>query len=446
MGKFIIKTLGCKVNQCESEAIGRSMEGRAWALAPKDEKADMVIINTCTVTQKASMQSRQAVRRAIRSNPDAKIIVTGCYAQTAPGELEEIKGVHAIIGNTHKNAIAENFLTKDPPATKDRPIKIAADIFKTHSFEQLPAYSYGKRTRPFLKIQDGCNAFCTYCIVPYARGKSRSLLPEKVIDHISTLKNKGYKEIVLTGIHIGCYGLDLEPGTDLHTLLLFIQDKAAIDRIRISSIEPGELSRDIIGLSKHVNGRKSLLCQHFHIPLQSGDNTILKKMHRPYDRNLFKTLVTRIKKTVPDAAIGVDTLIGFPGETQEAFENTFSLIQELPVSYLHVFPFSPRKGTPAFSYPDKVPEHIIKSRCKILRALGDSKKQAFYASQVGKTHEVLIEEERDRETGLLKGFSSNYIPIRVEGTNAYYNTLQKVELTHVNDNLIPMGRLVPENI
>lgn len=441
MSKFIIKTLGCKVNQCESEAISRSMASDRHTHANKNETADIVIINTCTVTQKASMQSRQAVRRAIRTHPDAKIIVTGCYAQTEPEAFEQIQGVHAIVGNTDKNRIAESFLSSPLSKEPSRPLTIAGDIFKHNEFDQFPAYAYGSRTRPFLKIQDGCNAFCTYCIVPYARGKSRSLSPDKVMDQLAELGEKGYREVVLTGIHIGCYGLDLHPRTDLYSLLAAIKDKGAIDRIRISSIEPAELTPAIIELSAQDNDGGTAICRHFHIPLQSGDNTILNKMHRPYDRDLFKDLVHHIRKTVPDAAIGVDTLIGFPGETDAAFENTWSLIHELPVSYLHVFPFSPRKGTPAFSYPDKVPEHIIKARCKKMRTLGEEKRAAFYRSQIGRTCQVLIEEKRDRETGLLKGFSSNYIPVRLSGRDSLCNTQQSVKITHIKDGTIPMGTL-----
>ncbi|MGD8893224.1 MAG: tRNA (N(6)-L-threonylcarbamoyladenosine(37)-C(2))-methylthiotransferase MtaB [Desulfobacterales bacterium] len=428
--KFSITTLGCKVNQSESDAMAHQLKNSGCYPVHHKEKADLCIINTCTVTQKASMQSRQAVRKAIRSNPGARIIVTGCYAQTEPDEIDKIDGIHHIIGHMDKFKIPDMVLSKEK---EPYPHLIRQNILSEHHFEHTPAAVSGNRTRPFLKIQDGCDSFCTYCIVPYARGRSRSMLIENVLKNIKQLKQAGYHEAVLTGVHLGAYGLDLSPKTDLTELLHRIVDINPIDRVRLSSIEPHELTDDIIELV----AKADIFCHHFHIPLQSGDDLILKKMHRPYTRSLFRNQIRKINELLPDAAIGVDTLIGFPGETQKAFENTYSLIDELPVTYLHVFPFSARKGTPASSYQQPVDSKTIKVRCKIMRDLGHIKKRDFYKKFTGKTVEILIEDKRDKSTGLLKGITSNYIPVHVNGDDNLKNTLVPVKIDSVKiDNTV----------
>jgi threonylcarbamoyladenosine tRNA methylthiotransferase MtaB len=432
--KFSITTLGCKVNQSESDAMAHQLKNSGWHAAHNKETADLCIINTCTVTQKASMQSRQAVRKAIRSNPGARIIVTGCYAQTEPDEIDNIDGVHHIIGHTDKFKIPDIVLSK---GKGPYPHLIRQNIISKHHFEQAPAAVSGNRTRPFLKIQDGCDSFCTYCIVPYARGRSRSMPIENVLENITQLKQAGYHEVVLTGVHLGAYGLDLSPKTDLTELLHRICESNSIDRVRLSSIEPHELTDDIIRLV----AKSDIFCHHFHIPLQSGDDLILKKMHRPYTRSLFRNQILKINELLPDAAIGLDTLIGFPGETQKAFENTYSLIDELPVTYLHVFPFSARKNTPASSYPQPVDSKTIKARCKKMRSLGHLKKEGFYKKFTGKPVEILIEDKRDRSTGLLKGITSNYIPVHVNGDDNLKNTLVQVRIDKVKSDKKVLGAL-----
>ena len=413
---FRITTLGCKVNQSESDIMAHQLKNSRWHPAPPKEKADLCIINTCTVTQKASMQSRQAVRQAIRSNPGARIIVTGCYAQTEPDEIGKIEGIHHIIGHADKSKIPDMVLSeKQAPC----PRLLWKNIFSEHNFDPAAAATSRTRTRPFLKIQDGCDSFCTYCIVPYARGRSRSMPIENVLENIKQFRRAGFHEVVLTGVHLGAYGLDLTPKTGLTALLHRIYASNPIHRVRLSSIEPHELTDELI----HLMAKAEIFCHHFHLPLQSGDDLILKKMHRPYTRSLFKNQVVKINELLPDAAIGVDTLIGFPGETQKAFENTYSLINDLPVTYLHVFPFSARKGTPAASYPQQVDSKTIKARCKKMRRLGLEKKKAFYQRFTGKSVEILIEDKRDKFTGLLKGISTNYIPVYVAGEDNVKNTL-----------------------
>lgn len=432
MPKFTIKTLGCKVNQYESEAISRELESSAWHEAGKDEPADLCIINTCTVTQKASTQSRQAVRQAVRSNPKARIIVTGCYAQTAADELNKIKGVDYVIGHSQKHEITSKFIESEKPKGTAA-VSLCSDVLTDHQFQQYSQAVYGTRTRPFLKIQDGCDAFCSYCIVPYARGPSRSMPYNDVLSDIMQLRNNGYHEVVLTGVHLGNYGLDLNPKTSLYELLCRIDETDSVTRVRLSSIEPLELSNDII---KCVSNSPRF-CRHFHIPLQSGDDDILKKMRRPYTRNYFHDLVLKINKSMPDAAVGVDIMVGFPGETADAFENTYNLIKALPVAYLHVFPFSARPGTPAGKFASKVPSKVIKQRCERIHRLGTVKRKMFYQKFRGQILDVLIEETTDRRTGLLKGVTSNYLPVLVEAPGEHFNTLAPVRI----DELTPDNRL-----
>ncbi len=431
--KFRITTLGCKVNQYESDAIAQRLKDLGCVPAGEEEPVDLCIINTCTVTQKASMQSRQAVRQDIRSNPQAQIVVTGCYAQTEPDELEKIDGVHHIIGHGDKHNLPDIVLSQEKSLPS--PFLIRRNILHERHFKQIPETVFGNRTRPFLKIQDGCDTFCTYCIVPYARGRSRSMPLENVLKNIHCLKQAGFHEVVLTGVHLGAYGLDLSPQTSLTALLNHIRQSNTMDRVRLSSIEPHELTQDIIKLVAETGN----FCDHFHIPLQSGDDRVLEKMHRPYTSSFFRDLIVKIKDRVPDAAIGVDILIGFPGETENAFENTYFLIERLPVTYLHVFPFSPRPGTPADKYPQKVPQKIIKVRCEKMRRLGNEKKHAFYKKLTGKTVEVLIESKRDKTTGLLKGITSSYIPVHVAGKDDLFNTLVQVNIEKIEKNNMVFG-------
>lgn len=431
--KFRITTLGCKVNQYESDAIAQRLKDLGWVPAAADDPADFCIINTCTVTQKASMQSRQAVRQFIRSNPQAQIVVTGCYAQTEPDALKKIDGVHHIIGHGDKHNLPDIVLSQDKSLPS--PFLIRRNILHERDFKQTPVTVFGNRTRPFLKIQDGCDTFCTYCIVPYARGRSRSMPLENVLKNILCLKQAGFHEVVLTGVHLGAYGLDLSPQTSLTVLLDHIRQSNTMDRVRLSSIEPHELTQDIIKLVAETGN----FCDHFHIPLQSGDDRILERMHRPYTSSFFRDLIIKIKDQVPDAAIGVDILTGFPGETENAFENTYSLIETLPVTYLHVFPFSPRPGTPADKYSQKVPQKTIKTRCEKMRRLGNEKKHAFYKKFTGKTVEVLIEGKRNKATSSLKGITTNYIPIHVVGKDDLFNTLVQVNIEKIEKNNTVFG-------
>lgn len=428
MPTFKITTLGCKVNQSESESIAGCLEGNGWLPAKDTESADVCIINTCAVTQKASQQSRQAVRRLIRSQPDARILVTGCYSQIAPEVIQNITGVHAIVKQSEKENI---------PNTLD--FSSAKMSVPSQDTRQAKGISKKRRTRAFLKIQDGCDAFCTYCIVPYARGRSRSLSVKDILNDIQQLKENGYREVVLAGIHMGDYGRNLKPTRiRLVDLLEQMLSVTTVERIRLSSIEPLEFDFGLIQLM----AKSERICRHFHIPLQSGDNDILHRMGRPYTREAFRDLVMEIHGTVPDAALGLDVLVGFPGETNTAFHNTLQLVDELPASYLHVFPFSPREGTPAYSYEDKVPAHMIKSRCKEMRVLGRQKRLDFYHRFLGKTLDVLIEARMKDDSHLMKGMTSNYIPVRVEGEDHLKNKILEVRLEKIDKGPSVFGTLI----
>jgi len=436
MPKYKITTLGCKVNQSESDAIAKELESCGWLPAGDKEASEIFIINTCTVTQKASMQSRQAVRRAIRAHSNSRIVVTGCYAQTEPATIRKIKGVHYIIGNADKHRIGEVIAT-DQNTANGQTVSICNDIRQAQPLKPAFTGVTGSRTRPFLKIQDGCNAFCTYCIVPYARGPSRSLPAENILEAIAALANAGYRETVLTGVHLGHYGRELNPETRLCELLKRIERSISLVRVRLSSIEPLELTDDLIA---RVAG-SSRFCDHFHIPLQSADDFILEKMGRPYRAVDFINLVTKIHCRMPDAAIGVDTLVGFPAETDQEFTHTYELIRDLPITYLHVFPFSARPGTPATRYPDRVTPDTIKKRCAQLRELGKIKRLNFYKQFIGKRLEVLVESTRHTSSGLLKGLSSNYIPVLIDADDDHKNQLRSVRVEKLGGSAL-MGILL----
>lgn len=421
MKRFHITTLGCKVNQYESAAIMEEMHLLGWESVSKYAPADLCIINTCTVTQKASMQSRQAIRRAIKSNPNAVIIATGCYAQVAPEEIAAIAGVHYIPGHSRKPRIAK---IADHIKQGDSPQVDVQALNTSFPFQDMPVIQFAGKSRPFLKIQDGCDAFCAYCIVPYARGRSRSLPSDILLERIKEVTDKGYQEVVLTGIHLGYYGFDLTPETNLLQILKRVESSPVNARIRLSSIEPMEISNALIDFM--INSVK--LCHHLHIPLQSGDDTVLKRMNRTYSSLSYKDLIETLTRRIPDIGIGVDVLVGFPGESDRCFEQTLSLLRDLPVAYLHIFPFSRRPGTLAYDFGDQIPPAIIKQRCKILKRLDEEKRKTFYSRFLGEKVSVLIEKTPDRMTSRSKGVTSNYIPVLLEGETKRTDRLTTVKL------------------
>ena len=407
MFKFAVATLGCKVNQCESAGISEAM-GVGMKLVPFEEEADCYIVNTCTVTGRTDYQSRQLIRRAIRRNPAATVLVTGCYAQRAPEEIARIPGVRIVAGNAEKTRIFE--IIESLAKGKGPQVRVG-DIRSEKRFSPLGAAAFPEHTRAFLKIQDGCDAFCSYCIVPRARGVSRSLPSIEVEEGIATLAKRGYREVVLTGIHLGAYGRDLIPTTSLTAIVRRISDAHLVERLRLSSIEPREVNDELLLLI----GAFGVICRHLHIPLQSGDDGILAAMNRNYDAAFFRDLIQKIHAAVPDIAVGIDVIVGFPGETESAFTNTLRLVEGLPVSYLHVFPYSKRPGTPAAAMPDQVPDTEKKRRAERMRDVGIAKRRAFAERFIGTPLTVLIEERKDASTGFSVGFSDNYIPIACRG-------------------------------
>ncbi len=421
MKSFVITTLGCKVNRYESEAISEGLSNRGWNRVEKEAGADLCIINTCMVTGKAAMQSRQTARQSIRNHKGSIVIVTGCHAQVAPEVFASIPGVHYVVGNSFKDRIPR---LAEKQGRLEHPSVLVEDLSRLRLFQDLPITRFGKRTRCFVKIQDGCDAFCSYCIIPYARGRSRSLKPEIVIERINRLKAQGYSEAVLCGIHMGRYGQDLDPVTSLTDLIRSAEILTSIPRLRLSSIEPRELSEELI---RHI-ATSSQACPHLHIPLQSGDDEILKAMQRPYTSRCFEELINHITQTIRHVAIGIDLLVGFPGETEQAFENTCRLIERLAIAYLHVFPFSPQAGTPAEAMENRVRPEVVKKRCQYLRRLSRIKRRKFNERFVGSIVEVLIEGKRDTNTGYLKGFTKNYIPVLVKGNGELSNHIVEVKI------------------
>ncbi|MCL2670247.1 MAG: tRNA (N(6)-L-threonylcarbamoyladenosine(37)-C(2))-methylthiotransferase MtaB [Syntrophaceae bacterium] len=429
--RVAVTTLGCKVNQCDSAGLAATLVKEGMTLVPFGAEADWIIINTCTVTAKTDNQSRQLIRRAVRQHPKAQILVTGCYAQRAPEEIARISGVRLIAGNKEKAMIPVLLASLADEAVPQ--VKVG-EIGSERRFVPLEATVFPEHTRSFLKIQDGCDAFCTYCIVPYARGHCRSLPPAEVSAAVRCLADKGYREVVLTGVHLGAYGRDLKPPEDLTSLLAGLLAENLVDRLRLSSIEPREITEGLLAMMWEGKG----LCRHLHIPLQSGDDGILKSMRRNYDAAFFHTLIKKIHQTVPGIAIGIDCLVGFPGETEAAFDNTYELIEALPVAYLHVFPYSRRPGTPAASLPGQIPEEEKNRRSLRLRRLGTRKRRVFARQFLGHPMPVLIEDRIDGATGSLLGLSDHYIPVAVLGS------VKANQLVSVLPQTYREGRLIAE--
>ncbi len=420
--KISIKTLGCKVNQSESASIEGALRQSGHEIVPTfQDNPDICIVNTCTVTAKSDYQSRQFIRRAVKSG--AKVIATGCYAQLRPDELTKIQGIDLILGNSKKHNLHE-YLKK--LSFVDNNVQVDSP-----EVSMLSGAYYSNRTRAFLKIQDGCNFSCTYCTVPMARGKSRSLSPNDVLKAIEKLSAQDYKEIVLTGIHIGCYGLELQPESSLLEIVKKIIETNLQIRIRLSSVEPQEFDKDFLMLIKH-----STVCQHVHIPLQSGSDKILKAMNRKYSTSYFKELINDIISACPDISIGTDIIAGFPGESEKDFEDTVRFLDELPLSYIHVFPYSKRPDTKAAELKTQIIKDVKKNRVIQILEISKIKKNAYMAKHLGQILNVLVETKESTD-GFYRAISNNYIRPLVRADNLIAGQMVQVKACSLkNDELI----------
>ncbi|NJB83863.1 tRNA (N(6)-L-threonylcarbamoyladenosine(37)-C(2))-methylthiotransferase MtaB [Wenyingzhuangia aestuarii] len=424
--KVAFYTLGCKLNFSETSTIARNFQDEGFTRVDFEEQADIYVINTCSVTDNADKRFKTIVKNALKKNENAFLIAVGCYAQLKPEELAAVNGVDLVLGATEKFKVTDyiNDLSKN-------------DLGEVHSCEieeadfYVGSYSIGDRTRAFLKVQDGCDYKCTYCTIPLARGISRSDTLENVLQNAKEISERGIKEIVLTGVNIGDYGKgEFGNKKHEHTFYELVQalDKVeGIHRLRISSIEPNLLKDEII---KFVSTSNSFV-PHFHIPLQSGSDEVLKKMKRRYMSDLYVNRVTRIKETMPNACIGVDVIVGFPGETDELFLETYNFLNQLDISYLHVFTYSERDNTEAANMEGVVPKNVRAKRSKMLRGLSVKKRRAFYESQLGTTHTVLFESEN--KEGYIHGFTENYVKVKTPWNPKLVNELHEITLTKIDE-------------
>lgn len=425
--RVAITTLGCKVNQYDSATIADRLTAAGHILVPFAETADVYIVNSCTVTNQADAESRQLARRAKRHNPAARVIMTGCYAQVNPRSVARMPEVDHVVGLNRLDDVLR-------AVTAELAERVAvSNLRKTGSGETpgiatLGALTFSGQTRAFLKIQEGCDLFCTFCIVPMSRGKSRSVPPSLVLEQLERLAGQGFQEVVLTGIHLGGYGEDLDPRVDLTWLLAVIEERKPVPRVRLSSVDPHEISDSLLRLL----AQSETLCPHMHIPLQSGDDAILSRMRRRYDSALARDVLTRLRETLPHAALGTDLIVGFPGEGEDEFARGLAFLEASPFTYFHVFPYSARNGTTAAKFQDQVPQPVIDTRARQVRRLGMQKKAAFARRFVGQSLPVLFEHTRDKVSGLLKGYSRNYLRILAAGEDEYINHEVPVLVTRTN--------------
>lgn len=422
MSRVAIHTLGCKLNYSESSTIVRQLEDHGFLHVDFAEEADIYVINTCSVTDNADKKCRTTVKSVLKQNPEAYVVVIGCYAQLKPKEISQIPGVDMVLGAAEKFNMIEHLhsLKKE-----DKAIVFNNSIKEINDF--VPAFSYGDRTRSFLKVQDGCDYFCSFCTIPLARGKSRNATVTETVAKAKEVASTKVKEVVITGVNIGDFGAENDYAETFYDLILELDKVEGIDRYRISSIEPNLLTNEIIDFV----AASSKFVPHFHIPLQSGDDEVLAKMRRKYLSNLYAERIARIKRQMPNCCIGVDVIVGFPGETEAHFMNTYTFLNELDVSYLHVFPYSERNNTTAKKMPGKVTKVERTDRAERLRILSAKKKRFFYEGQLRKTMNVLWEEER--QGGNMQGFSENYIRFESEYDANLVNTIETVVFEHINE-------------
>ena len=452
MRSFYVENFGCRATQADGAALERELLDRGYRRAVTSQQASVVIVNTCTVTNSADQQARQAVRRFHRENPMGRILVTGCYAQRAPHDLAAIPGVNWVVGNSHKSEIPR-FLERELPAENrpqgafDVPLSslaptpdewtianspakvITGNVFEQTQLLSAPVFGNdrsGERTRPTLKIQDGCNNRCSYCVIPFVRGHSRSLAPDAVVEQVKQLVDAGYKEVVLSGINLGSYGRDCSPRATLLRLIECILKETPLPRLRLSSIEPMDITPDYISLV----ASSDRIARHFHVPLQSGSDRILRAMHRWYKAAEYGGRIAAIRECLPDAGIGADVMVGFPGERDDDFDATRRLIEELPFTYLHVFTFSKRPGTRAFTLGNEVPPLVAKARSTELRALAAEKNRAFREQQIGRELSALtLATPQGGADGAANAISDNYLKVAIRAADLPSNEFFTVRVT-----------------
>ncbi len=424
MPSVAFHTLGCKVNHYETEAIWQLFKSRNYERTDFEKRADVYVINTCTVTNTGDKKSRQVIRRAIRKNPDAVICVTGCYAQTSPAEVMAIPGVDVVVGTQDRVKMLEYI---EQYKRERQPINGVGNIMKARVYEELEVPGFTDRTRASLKIQEGCNNFCTFCIIPWARGLLRSRKPEHVIEQAQQLVDAGYQEIVLTGIHTAGYGEDMKDYNFAQLLSDIDEQVKGLKRLRISSIEASQVTDEVID----VLDRSEIVVPHLHIPLQSGSDTVLKRMRRKYSMEMFADRLNKLKKALPGLAITSDVIVGFPGETEEEFMKTYNFVKEHKFSELHVFPFSRRTGTPAANMEDQVPEDVKNERVHRLIELSDQLAKEYASQYEGEVLDIIPEEvDKDDPDGNMHiGYTANYMKVRIPATEDMIGKLVRVRIT-----------------
>lgn len=414
-------TLGCKVNHYETEGIWNMFKDHGYERVDFERMADVYVINTCTVTNTGDKKSRQIIRRAVRKNPEAVVCVTGCYAQTSPGEIMEIPGVDVVVGTQNRKKMIG--LIEEHQQTR-LPINGVSAIMQNRVFEEMDVPEFSDRTRASLKIQEGCNNFCTFCIIPWSRGLLRSRDPENVLEQAQKLVDAGYKEIVLTGIHTAGYGEDMQDYNFARLLRDLEMKVSGLKRIRISSIEASQITDEVID----VLDKSNKIVRHLHIPLQSGSNTVLARMRRKYSADFYEEKVNKIKKALPGLAITSDVIVGFPGESEEEFMETYDFIKKIGYAELHVFPYSRRTGTPAARMDDQVPNEIKEARVEKMISLSNHLAEQYAANYDGTVLEV-IPEEKSSKNGYLVGHSDNYLKVQFEGPQDLIGSIVRVKLT-----------------
>lgn len=425
-------TMGCKVNQYDTQSMREVLVRNGYAIIDEAQSADLYLINTCTVTNAADQKARQAVRKAIRQNPKADVLVTGCYAESDRKAIEQIPGVKFVFGNREK-ADFQDYLDELQTETPLQIQQVQHDAIREHARFSSGVSNAGKRTRALIKVQDGCSAFCTYCIIPYVRGRMTSRPLTEIVDEAHRIADSGIKEIVITGVHLGAYGQDTGRDKDIADILERIHGIEGIERIRFSSIEPmyfpDILSERMAALSKCM--------PHFHIPIQSGSDTVLRRMRRRYTSKQFTQLVDNLRnRFTKDVGITTDIMVGFPGETDAEFQDSLQYVQEIGFSQLHVFRYSPRKGTPAAEYIDQVPSHISAERSRAMIELGDKLNHDFREKMIGKHKKVLVEDSREGTENLLSGFTDNYLRVLLDVPDSAINQIIKIELTTMDNQYV----------